>query len=785
MKIREKSVDPMQAHHSLGQELLSKTKFFSGYSRWSEMTNSYETWDQAVERVMQMHAEKYADRMNPKLQAFLAEAEEAYKSQLVLGAQRALQFGGAQLRKHEARMYNCSASYADRVSFFQEMMYLLLCGCGVGFSVQQRHVSKLPKIARRSETRAKIFVVPDSIEGWADAFGVLLSSYFADGGTFPEYRGCKVLFDFNKIRPEGALISGGFKAPGPEGLRLALARCEALLERELGAQKQSALRPITVYDFCMHMSDAVLSGGVRRSATICLFDKNDDEMLKAKTGDWFKTNPQRGRSNNSVILKRDEVTQDEWNHIMRYVRDFGEPGFVFVDDLDTLVNPCVEIGLYAKDVEMVAQLIKENLEDDPRQTSGFQFCNLTEINGGRCSTIELFLKACRAGAILGTFQAGYTDFKYVSQATRDITEREALIGVSITGWMNNPHILFDEAVLKQGAEVVREVNREMAALLGINAAARTTCAKPSGNASVLLQTASGIHGEHAPQYLRNVQLNANEEVAKLIMRTNPKMVERSVWSASGTDIVVSFPIETKPGSICKADLMGVKQLEYVKQAQLHWVENGTNLDLCVKPFLRHNISNTISVDDWQAVGDFIYENRGLLAGVSLLAATGDKAYVQAPFTEVLTSQQMVEKYGDAALFASGLVVDGKHAFNDNLWQACTEAANYGVRLTQDAIQAIPQDDPTFVIMLTEAESAPLKRDWIRRMHKFAHNFFDGNLMLAEFCLKDSHNLHRWVGIKRSMTDMDFAAALKEQVIIAADTLGSQGCAGGQCEVNFA
>lgn len=784
MKIRENSVDPTQAHHSLGQELLAKTKFYSGYSRWSEMTNSYETWDEAVERVMQMHADKYAARMTPKLLGFMAEAKEAYQSQLVLGAQRALQFGGAQLRKHEARMYNCSASYADRVSFFQEMMYLLLCGCGVGFSVQKRHVSKLPKAVRRSETRAKVFVVPDSIEGWADSFGVLLSSYFADGGTFPEYRGCKVLFDFSKIRPEGALISGGFKAPGPEGLRLALARCESLLERELGGQKQASLRPITVYDFCMHMSDAVLSGGVRRSATICLFDKDDNEMLKAKTGDWFKTNPQRGRSNNSVILKRDEVTIEEWENIMRYVKDFGEPGFVFVDDLDTLVNPCVEIGLYAKDVEMVAQLIKENLEDDPRQTSGFQFCNLTEINGGRCSTVELFLKACRAGAILGTFQAGYTDFKYVSQATRDITEREALIGVSITGWMNNPHILFDEDVLKQGAEVVRQVNREMAEMLGINPAARTTCAKPSGNASVLLQTASGIHGEHAPQYLRNVQLNANEEVAKLIMRTNPKMVERSVWSASGTDIVVSFPIESKPGSIYKSDLMGVKQLEFVKKAQQHWVESGTNIDLCVKPFLRHNISNTISVDDWDAVGAFIYENRELFAGVSLLAATGDKAYVQAPFTEVLTSEQMVQKYGDAALFASGLVVDGKHAFNDNLWQACAEAAKYGVRLNSALTMGIPEDDPTFVMMLNDAEPAPLKRDWIRRMHKFAHNFFGGNVLEAEFCLKDSHNLHRWVGIKRSMKDMDFAAELKEQVIIAADTLGSQGCSGGACEVSF-
>lgn len=765
---------------STGQRMLAESKFFMGYSRWMEDDGAFESWNQSVGRVMDMHREKYAEKLSPALLAYMAEAEAAYSSQLVLGAQRALQFGGNQLRKHEAKMYNCSVSHVDRAAFFQEAMYLLLCGCGVGFSVQSRHVSKLPKIEARSETDAMVFRVPDSIEGWSDAFGVLLSSYFVDGGTNPIYKGKRVHFDFSDIRPKGALISGGFKAPGPDGLRQALQRCEALLDRAVkdggklqrggipaSPDGQVALRPIVVYDFVMHMADAVLSGGVRRSATICLFDRYDQEMMTAKTGDWLKANPQRGRSNNSVVLKRGEFTRKEWANIMKSVRDFGEPGFVFVEDYDVCYNPCVEIGMLPIDF-----LTGE---------SGFQFCNLTEINGGMCADVETFFRACRVGAILGTLQAGYTNFKYLGPATKRITERESLIGVSITGWMNNPQVLFDEATLKKGAEIVKETNREVAKLLGIRPAARTTCAKPSGNASVLLGTASGIHGEHAPMYFRNVQMNVEDEVAQLIQKTNPKMVEKSVWSANGTDIVVSFPVVSKTTSIYKADLMGVKQLEFVKMAQKHWVENGTNEELCVIPKLRHNISNTISVDDWDEVEQYIFDNQQWFAGISLLAAAGDKAYPQAPFTEVRSAAEILELYGDASMFASGLIVDGKHAFNDNLWEACSVAMKYGVRLTPSVTRASSE---TVNRLDSATEPDVLKRDWIRRFHKFADNHFGGDLQKTEFCLKDSSNLHKWVGIQKSLTDVNFAQALTSKQIIDADTLASQGCAGGACELVF-
>src|SRR5690554_890143 len=313
---------------------------------------------------------------------------------------------------------------------------------------------------------------------------------------------------------------------------------------------------------------------------------------------------------------------------------------------------------------VVCEIGKLPVTEDGR--SGFQACNLCEISGASCNTVEDFLRACKAASILGTLQAGYTDFKYLSAASKEIIEREALIGVSITGWMNNPEVLFDKQNMKEGAEEVKKWNKVVAKMIGINPAARTTCVKPSGNASTLLGTASGIHGEHSPMYFRNVQMNDQDDVLHLIMEKNPKMVETSVWSNTGTDKVVSFPIVSKEGSIFKKDLMGVKQLEYVKLAQQYWVEYGTNVELCVDPNLRHNVSNTITVDDWDEVEQYIYDNRRWFAGISLLSAMGDKAYPQAFFTEVFTAQQLLDKYGNGFSFASGLIVAGLSAFNNNL-----------------------------------------------------------------------------------------------------------------------
>lgn len=741
--------------NTIGKKMLSESKFYMGYSRWDDVKGGYETWEEAVERVMNMHRTKYSDKMTPELEGLISFAEAAYKEKLVLGAQRALQFGGEQLFKHEARMYNCSVSHADRVQFFQEAMYMLLCGCGVGFSVQHHHIAKLPKVHKRYAKKAKVFTVPDTIEGWADAFGVLFSSYFVGGGTFPEYEGCQVHFDYSKIRPKGAMISGGFKAPGPDGLRDSLIKCEALIEELLKDSKEPvALKPITAYDFVMHMSDAVLSGGVRRSATICLFSKTDTEMLNAKTGDWYITNPQRGRSNNSVMLLRDEVTREEWAEIMKSVKQVGEPGFIFTDNVEFCYNPCVEIGMLPALEDKFSGVIE----------SGFQVCNLTEQNGGMCTTREIFLRACKAASILGTLQAGYTNFKYLSDASKKIIENEALIGVSITGWMNNPEVLFNVKNMQDGAEEVKKWNKITAKLLGINQAARCTAVKPSGNASVLLNTASGIHGEHSFKYFRNVQMNEQDDVLELLRSVNPDMVEPSVWSSTGTDWVVSFPVETVPGSIVKEELLGVKQLEYVKLAQQNWIEYGTNVELCVDKNLRHNVSNTITVDDWDEVEQYIFDNRQWFAGISLLSAMGDKAYPQAPFTEVFTAEEIMQKYGPVSLLASGLIVDGLSAFNQNLWVACDTVNGWGEVLEPNCSKHL------------------LKCDWVRRAKNFANNYFNGNVLEMTNCLKDCFNLHKWLTIERTMKDIQFSNELKEKHFVDASELGGQACSGGQCEI---
>jgi len=729
------------------RELMSQTKFYEGYSRWDEEKKRYETWEEAVTRVMNMHREYYKDKMTPDLAQLIDEAESLYKLQYALGAQRALQFGGDQLKKHQMRMYNCTSTYADRPRFFSELFYVLLCGAGAGFSVQQHHVAKLPNIAERKK-QAKGWVVEDSIEGWADALGALMSSYFVGGGQFPEMEGRKVYFDLQHVRPKGAMINGGFKAPGPEPLRRSLDKIEHLIQSRV-LKGETRLRPIDVYDIAMHAADAVLAGGVRRSATICLFSPDDVEMINAKTGNWFIDNPQRGRSNNSAVIVRDDISKEDFKRIMGSIKEFGEPGFFFVDDRDITTNPCVEIGMYP-------QINGE---------SGWQGCNLTEINGGKCTSKEEFFKACRAGAIMGTLQAGYTDFKYLNGTSKEIFAREALLGVSITGWMNNPEVLLDEEVQKEGAQIVKQVNKTVAKLIGINAAARTTCVKPSGNASVLLQTASGIHAEHSPRYLRHIQLNKETEVGQLIAKTNPYMVEESVWSANGTDYCVAFPIISPEGSLYREELYGKNLLEKVKLVQNNWVEAGTNVELCINPKTRHNVSNTVTVmpHQWSEVEDYVYDNRHSFAGISFLAGSGDKDFAQAPMTEVKTEEQIVAQYGKGALFASGLIVDTrKQGFRD-LWEA-----------TQ-----IAQSPPEF-----QGEVSDIRAEWIRRFQKFADNYFMGDTKETEYCLKDVFLLHKWEKIQQNIQSVDFTSELDEKRFTDIDTMGAIACQGGACEITF-
>lgn len=741
--------------NNIKQELLSNFKFYSGnYSKYREEEQRYETWEESVtQRVMGMHREKYKDKIeaNPELKELIDFAEQAYLDKLVLGSQRALQFGGAPILKHHSKMYNCLTSYADRLEFFNECMYWLLSGCGVGFRVFESDLAKLPKFST-FKTGSTTYVIEDSIEGWSDAIGVLINSYVSvkAKATMPEYVGKDVKFDYSKIRPEGSHISGGFKAPGPEGLRNAINKVETLIVDRLNTYQE--LRTIDVYDIVMHMSDAVLSGGVRRSATICLFHKDDDLMLNAKTGNWFTENPQRARSNNSVMLLRDEVTKDEFMDIIESVKSWGEPGFVWTYDYDIIYNPCVEIGMYPK---------------TESGKTGWQGCNLTEINGAKCVDEQTFYRACEASAILGTLQAGYTDFKYVGPESKEIFDREALLGCSITGFANNPNVLFDPMVQQKGAEIVKTVNKKVAKMIGINQAARTTCVKPSGNASVLLGTASGIHGEHSRRYFRNVQVNKNEDIPSKLRELNPHMFEESVWSANNTDWVASFPVETTEDSMFKESLIGVNQLKLVKNTQRNWVEYGTNEHLCVNDLARHNVSNTVQVDNWDNVAEYIYNNRQYFAGVSLLSSQGDKDYPQAPFTAVYTPEEITANYGPGSIFASGLIVDGLHAFGNNLWDACSAALNPEMYLADDTT-------PNYA----------LRKDWVRRFRKFASNYMKGDNTKTSYLLKDVYNYHKWEKITRNLRNLNWEDLKLVPTYTDINTMGSAACAGGSCEIGF-
>lgn len=731
------------------KQLAADAKFYESYSRYNDELGRYETWTESVKRVMDMHKKKYSDKLSDELLELMEFVEEKYEDKLVLGAQRSLQFGGDQILKHEFKMYNCTASHLDRIEFFGECMYLLLCGAGVGFSIQKHHVAKLPKLRSRSN-RVIQHIIDDSIEGWSEAIDILFSSFLQDCGKFPQYNGKKVYFDFSKIRSKGSHISGGFKAPGPDPLRKCIAICEEILTEI--SYRDGIIKPVEAYDMTMHIADAVISGGVRRAATIALFSPDDEEMLTCKTGNWFIDNPQRARSNNSVILVRNEITKDNLLDITKYIKEFGEPGFILTDNKEFTFNPCVEIGMLP-------------VTEDGR--SGFQTCNLTEINGMKCDSEEAFFDACKAASIMGTLQAGYTNFKYVGDATKEIVEREALLGVSITGWMNNPQVLFNEKNMRKGAEIVKHWNKIVSKLIGINQAARTTCVKPSGNASVLLQTANGIHGEHSKTYLRHIQMNKFTKVAEILSEKYPAMIEDGVWSSSGTDYCIAFPFVAPESSIYKNDLLGVKQLEYIKKAQQYWVDTGTNLELCTDKKLRHNVSNTVTVDNWDEVIDYIYKNKQWFAGISFIPMTGDKDYAQAPNASVLSEEQIVTKYGAASLFASGLICQGLDSFNNNLWLALSTAAGQGLDISEDN------------------HSNSQKRDFVQRLTRYSNNYFGGDLNKCINCLKDVYYLHKWEKIQQNLKNnyIDWNSRLIESMEIDIDTMGAVACSGAKgCEL---
>lgn len=745
--------------------------YVSKYARFNTKEHRRETWVEAVDRVKEMHLRKF-----PQVSEDIEWAFDLCKQKRALGSQRALQFGGKPIEQKNARMYNCCVSFCDRIRFFQETFWLLLCGCGTGFSVQKHHIDKLPAfyahrtsgLTHPKSHKKKKYLIPDSIEGWADALGILLATYMPHP-DFPEWEGCDVSFDYSNIRAAGSILASGVgKAPGPEPLRRSLEIIRALLNDR--CKKFDRLRPIDAYDIVMHASDAVLSGGVRRSATICIFSADDMEMIKAKTGNWFTENPQRARSNNSVMLVRGETTKEQFVAIMKEVKEFGEPGFYFSDHRDQLPNPCVEIGMWPVHWKT--------------GESGWQMCNLCEINGKKIKHKEDFALAAKAAAIIGTLQASYTDFGYLGQTTKEIVEREALLGVSITGMMDNPDVIFDAAIQREMAKLVVSTNDWFAKKIGINPAARCTCVKPAGTTSCILGSASGIHPHHAKRYFRRIQGNYMEAPLQYFKQFNPIAVEKSVWSANKTDEVVTFCVEIADGSKFKNQLDALTLLDHVKSTQQNWVVPGKREDLCTQPWLSHNVSNTINVrpDEWDAITDFIYDNRDYFAGIALLPQSGDLDYPQAPFTTIYTPREIVQMYGDGSLFASGLIVDGLRAFEDNLWAACDAALGQGEPIVEpkEPLEGTILDMAEFNAYKAAFISWEMKKDWMRRAGQFASRYFGGDVKQMTYCLKCVHNWKLWCDLNREYKDVDYANLYEE----LDDTKPSQewACSGGACEL---
>jgi len=633
----------------------------SRYARYDERKRRRETWAEGVARVREMHLGRYNDvslievakaallagevtadevaKLGPlsTLHDAITNAFAQVEAKRVLPSMRSLQFGGEAILKKHTRIYNCAFMHIDRLESFRESLYLLLCGCGVGFSVQRQHVARLPKMGLVPDAGdpSTTWVVADTIEGWADALHELMVA---------AVEGRRVVFDYSDIRPAGApLRTSGGKAPGPEPLMFALDKIEHVLRGSAGRQ----LRPVEAYDCLMWGAKAVLSGGIRRSATICLFSADDVEMGEAKTGNWFDTHSQRSASNNSAVIVRADATRAQFDRLFESQKQFGEPGFYFVENADYGANPCVEIGLNPKlpvNKETMARLRELGYEGELKNgdsLSGVQFCNLTTMSAAAAENPARFYELCAQAALIGTLQAGYTDFDYLSPVSRLITEREALLGVSICGVLDRPELLLDPTVLQKGAAVVKAVNLIVARAIGINPAARTTCVKPEGTASLLLGTSSGLHPHHAVRYFRRVQTNKYDPVFQHFKRHNDHMVEESVYDPHGRTEVITFPVEGPEFGVYREDLDAITHLEYIRRVQMNWVEAGRRHEKHSRG-LHHNVSCTVTVrpDEWVGVADLIWKYRESFTGIALFQDSGDKAYAQAPREAVMTTQDI-------------------------------------------------------------------------------------------------------------------------------------------------
>ena len=580
----------------LGLDALSQITVFSKYAKYNSKLKRRETWDEIVDRYQTMMIKKY-----PSLEKAIVESSKFIRHKKVLPSMRALQFAGPAMEVNNARGYNCAFLPVDSLYSFSETMFLLLGGSGVGFSVQKHHVEQLPMIIRQPNHKNRNFLIEDSIMGWADAVKVLMKFYF-EGGAKPK-------FDFRAIREKGArLVTAGGKAPGPEPLKICLSHIDAIMERK---EDGSKLSPLECHDIMCHIANSVLAGGIRRSAMISLFSHDDEEMITCKYGNWWELNEQRGRSNNSAVLERGSVGEEEFKALWKRIEasGSGEPGIYWTNNKDWGTNPCCEIGLRP-----------------------FQFCNLCEVNVSDVESQEDLNNRVAVAAFFGTLQAGFYDFHYLRPIWSKTTAKDALLGIGMTGIGSGEILKYD---LEIAANTARVVNTLITEKTGISEAARITCIKPSGTTSLVLGTASGIHAWHAPYYLRTMRFNKSEDLAMYLEINHPELCEDDVLRPKDT-LCVRIPVKAPEGSIMRTE-SPIDTLERVKKFATEWIKpghiNGDNT---------HNVSATISItDEWEEVGQWMWDNRETYNGLSVLPYFGG-SYKQAPFEDI-TEEQYNEK----------------------------------------------------------------------------------------------------------------------------------------------
>jgi ribonucleoside-triphosphate reductase len=572
----------------ISNEILSSITVYMKYARYQPELQRREIWEELVTRNKEMHRKKY-----PHLSDEIDSAYKFVYDKKVLPSMRSLQFGGKPIEISPNRIYNCAYLPIDDWRAFGEVMFLLLGGTGVGFSVQKHHVENLPEIRKPNAAKNRRYLISDSIEGWADAVKMLMKSYFEGGST--------INFDFSDIRPKGSmLITSGGKAPGPQPLKECLVKIQGILESK---QNNEKLTSIEVHDIVCHIADAVLAGGIRRAALISLFSADDDDMIAAKSGPWWELNPQRGRANNSAVLLRNKITKEFFMSLWKKIEasGAGEPGIYFSNDKDWGTNPCCEIALRP-----------------------FQFCNLCEVNVSDVTSQEDLNERVKAAAFIGTLQAGYTNFHYLRPIWQRTTEKDALIGVGMTGIGSGKAQLYN---LQEAASIVKETNDIVARQIGINASARCTTIKPSGTSSLVLGTSSGIHAWHNDYYIRRIRVGKNEAIYTYLSIYHPELIEDEYFRPHDT-AVISIPQKAPDGSILRTE-PAMNLLDRVKWFYTNWVKtghrNGQNT---------HNISATVSIkeDEWAAVGEWMWENKKFYNGLSVLPYS-DHTYTQAPFED--------------------------------------------------------------------------------------------------------------------------------------------------------